>query len=178
MLLIVGVVWTCCEMCDLGIMYFNYMCLYFFPPSWYFPLWNSASCFLVIISQSLAMPKELSMNTRNFQGRSLQCMYWGFFILRSNNNKGSHLIVLLSHYFSTYSLPQLRYLSYCGMSFQVPCCYKSMSCVIIHYVTALYNFWPSLNLWPSEFCFSSVKRRQLLSNEFSSYSHSTAVGTM
>lgn len=64
--------------------------------------------------------------------------------LLSSINNNADLIVLLSHYFSMYSLWHVRHLC--------------MSCVIRHCVTTVSNSWLSLNLWPSRFCFSAGKR--------------------
>jgi hypothetical protein len=46
---------------------------------------------------------------------------------------------------------QLRYLSYRGASFSIPCHQKSVSCFISHPTTPVSTSQSSLNLWPSIF---------------------------
>ena len=59
------------------------------------------------------------IDTKVGQNVSLLFVYFGSYIF-SHNEGGSDVSVLLSHFFSTYSPPQLRHLSYGGRSILFP----------------------------------------------------------
>jgi hypothetical protein len=73
--------------------------------------------------------------------------------LFSSLNNSADFIVLLSNYFSIRSLWHVRHLC---MSYIIRYCVKTVS-----------NYWMSLNLWSSRFCYNAGKRHYLHFDKFS-----------
>ena len=69
-----------------------------------------------------------------------------FLVFSNFNKRSSRVIVLLSHYFSIQSPPQLRNL-YHGESCSVTCGQKSLSCVISCCITTISTPQSSWNFW-------------------------------
>jgi hypothetical protein len=85
-------------------------------------------------------------------------------------NKNSSLVILVpSHYSSTWSPPQLSSLSYGGTSFSVPCWQKSVSCMISHGFTNVSVSRSAVNLMPRRVYFDAENRWRSLGEEFTWY---------